>query len=465
MTWPNYLMPVSNSVGEALINSQTLSVCMIIKNEQDFLDGCLRSIQDVADEIIILDTGSTDKSLDIARKYKAKIHTFDWIDDFSTARNESIRQASGDWILWLDADERLLPESVPELKKLLKPESKPLAYILQIQNLLPDGKNYKLSGAHRLFTNHKGIHFSGRIHEQIAYSLSELGGEERKCTVSLIHLGYGLDTQTQDKKNQRNRHLLLQMVKDEPENAYAHYTLAQNYGLEKEWKKASEHYRIAMVKHKFEIDMECSLYNTYAESLFHLKKIQEAKELASKSIQRIPRQVGAYYLLFKITEQTPESLEWLLKLEQMNSQVHKKGKQLSSDVLLPRDDILFEIIKRYEQLNQPGSVLKWIGQLTPATQERPDILLKKARSALSFNDPQTAKQTLDHPRLAKNPEALDLLGLIYIQSGSFDAAIQIYEQLFKIMPHDRNIVKRLAGLYAKTGQNEQATILVEYLNK
>lgn len=436
---------------------------MIIKNEQEFLEDCLRSVSDIADEIIILDTGSTDNSLKIAQKYKAKIHKFKWIDDFSAARNESIRHASGDWVLWLDADERFLSESISELKQIIRPLPKPTGYIVQIQNRMADGKNFKLSGAHRLFTNHKGIYFSGRIHEQIAYSLSELGGEERNCTINLLHLGYGLDTQEQDKKNQRNRNLLLQMVKEDPNNAYAHFTLGQNYSLEKEWKKAIHHYRIAYNKHQFKNDMACSLKNIYAEALFNMNEIDEAKNLAMESIKIIPRQVGAYFLLFKLNEYKPEALDWLIKLEQMNAQVLQKGKQLSTDVLLSQDDIIIEIIKRYEQLNNLDFVLKWIRKLSQEMQENPKYLILKARSALSQNDSQTAKQVIEHPDLSENPEALDILGLIYIQSSLFDSAIDIYTRLQQIIPLESNIIKRLAGLYAKTGQTEKAASLVQQL--
>jgi len=438
---------------------------MIVKNEQDFLDECLNSIQDIADEIIIVDTGSTDKTTEVAEKFKAKIHPFKWVDDFSAARNESIRHATSDWILWLDADERLLPESIPELKQSLKPETKALGYVIQIRNLLPDRKNYRLSGAHRLFNNHKQIKFSGRIHEQIAPSLAELSGEERISKVTLLHHGYALNDQDQQKKNQRNHRLLKQMIKEEPDNGYAHYTLAQNYSIEKEWKKAENHYRKALNKHQFKPDMTCSLYNTYGESLMNLGKMNQAGEMALKSIELIPHQVSAYYLLFKINEQNPESLDWLLKLNKQNDWVNSNGKQLSTDVLLPKDDILWEIIKRYQQSKMPGSVLEYIMQLSLSKQERPEILLIKANALIALRKIEQAQKVLMNPALSENPQALDLLGLIYIQSASFTEAIRIYEKLIEILPTESGIIKRLAGLYAKIGQTDKAAELVNRLTQ
>lgn len=97
---------------------QTISLCMIVKNEEDQLENCLSSVYDLVDEIIIVDTGSTDRTREIARKYTDKVLDFAWVDDFSKARNFSFEQATKDYILWLDADDILLPEDRKKLKAL-----------------------------------------------------------------------------------------------------------------------------------------------------------------------------------------------------------------------------------------------------------------------------------------------------------------------------------------------------------
>ena len=96
----------------------TISLCMIVKNEEATLERCLASIQDIVDEIILVDTGSTDKTKEIAQEFSAKIYDFQWIDDFSAARNYSFSQATMDYILWLDADDIILPEDGQKLKEL-----------------------------------------------------------------------------------------------------------------------------------------------------------------------------------------------------------------------------------------------------------------------------------------------------------------------------------------------------------
>ena len=84
--------------------SPSVSACMIVKNEADNLDRCLRSLKGAVDDIIVVDTGSTDETVSIAKRHHAQVLTFTWCDDFAAARNESIRHATSDWVLWLDAD-------------------------------------------------------------------------------------------------------------------------------------------------------------------------------------------------------------------------------------------------------------------------------------------------------------------------------------------------------------------------
>ena len=102
----------------------TISLCMIVKNEEDVLARCLESAKPAVEEIILVDTGSTDRTKEIARSFTDKIYDFAWIDDFSAARNFSFSKASMDYCMWLDADDVLLPadrEALLRLKETLSP--------------------------------------------------------------------------------------------------------------------------------------------------------------------------------------------------------------------------------------------------------------------------------------------------------------------------------------------------------
>ncbi|SHH97780.1 glycosyltransferase family 2 protein [Virgibacillus chiguensis] len=100
----------------------SISLCMIVKNEEEVLEQCLRSVESICDEIIILDTGSTDRTKEIALQFTNKVFDFEWVDDFSKARNKSFSYATKDYILYLDADDVVLPEDLDKLKNLKKTE-------------------------------------------------------------------------------------------------------------------------------------------------------------------------------------------------------------------------------------------------------------------------------------------------------------------------------------------------------
>jgi len=166
---------------------------MITKNEEAFLGQCLDSVKSIADEIIIVDTGSTDKTREIAKKFSAKIYDFKWVDDFSAARNFGIEHATKDWVLVLDADETISKEDLGRLIELISDENCAGCYFF-IRTYVDDsnaagwvpseGDTYKESkkasgwfATHliRLFRNNKAVRFKGIVHETIDASIHSLG--------------------------------------------------------------------------------------------------------------------------------------------------------------------------------------------------------------------------------------------------------------------------------------------------
>jgi glycosyltransferase involved in cell wall biosynthesis len=195
----------------------TISVCMIAKNEEKNIKNSLECARKFADEIIVVDTGSEDATPEIARSMGAKVYFFPWRDDFSAARNESLKYATCDWILWLDADDVIDDvniERIKELKKIL-PSEKNEAYLFLIESKIADGGEdpwywYQL----RMFPNHKDIKFEGRIHEQVVFSLLRLGIKEKVANIKIVHTGY-TDKGKIVEKIQRNLRLLEEEEKKE----------------------------------------------------------------------------------------------------------------------------------------------------------------------------------------------------------------------------------------------------------
>jgi glycosyltransferase involved in cell wall biosynthesis len=197
-----------------------LSLAMIVKNEARCLARCLQSIRSMVDEIVIVDTGSTDNTVEIVKKFGAKILHFDWVNDFSAARNFALDQATGDWILVLDADEHASEALGKEIREFVqKQEAKHAVGRLKIvSDFRRNGNTLRSqSFVSRLFP--RGAHFQGRIHEQLVSPLPRMNlrGE-------LWHDGY-LETQ----KSDRNIKLLSAELERDRGNAYLLYQLALEY--------------------------------------------------------------------------------------------------------------------------------------------------------------------------------------------------------------------------------------------
>lgn len=145
-----------------------LSLCMIVKNEEDTLPNCLNSVKGIFDEIIIVDTGSTDKTIDVAHRYTEKVYTYSWQDDFASARNYSFSKSTSDYIMWLDADDILLPDDAIKLMKLKLRLSNYEEVAAKYNVGFDEDGNVTLEYyRERIFLNNGKFQWSGKIHETI----------------------------------------------------------------------------------------------------------------------------------------------------------------------------------------------------------------------------------------------------------------------------------------------------------
>ncbi len=206
-----------------------LSVCLIVKNEERFLAQCLRSVKGVAHQIVVVDTGSTDRTVEIAKEHGAEVYHFAWNDNFSDARNFALEHARGDWVLSLDADEELMATSVEQLwRDLAAPNA--IGYRIPLKNHIDtaDGVTY----VPRLFRNAPGLYFIGRVHEQIYTTVivrqNHWQMEAPMGTTTLMHYGYDPEVKKEKNKVKRNLDLLERAVIEMPDEP----ALLMNFGLD-----------------------------------------------------------------------------------------------------------------------------------------------------------------------------------------------------------------------------------------
>ena len=194
---------------------QTLSLCMIVKDEERTLPGCLDSVAGLQPEIIIVDTGSTDATREIALSRGAKVSEFDFsFVDFAAARNRGLALATGRWILVLDSDETLLAESVPLVEQMVSRDEN-AGYYFERVNERADAQAPSTDFAVRLFPNRPGYRYRGRVHETIDASILAGGGRLVRSGIRIRH-DFSGDAESRRERNLRYIGILNEEIAADP---------------------------------------------------------------------------------------------------------------------------------------------------------------------------------------------------------------------------------------------------------
>lgn len=307
-----------------------LSVCMIIKNEEALLPGCLKSVEGLADEVVIVDTGSTDRSVEIARRAGAAVLHEPWANDFSAPLNKALRAAKGQWILRLDGDEELYAEHREKLRQLLADESVE-GYIFPIVNLINDRSvvEEEASSFIRLFRNRPEYKFEGAIHEQIVPSIvrSRPNALFKQENVRIRHYGYLKEICESKKKPERNMEILRQAVMKEPDNAFIQFNLGIEYRRLQQSADAARHFALAMSHMDPKAGYAPRCVQAYAMTLIELRRLKEAKEVLEKGQGWYPDYTDLFYLLgvihFELNENEEAVAAFIRCVEMGDSPAYK----------------------------------------------------------------------------------------------------------------------------------------------
>lgn len=257
-----------------------ISICVIMKNEQKNMENFLSAIQkhfnDYPHEIVLVDTGSTDNTISIAQKYTDKIFHFDWIGDFSAARNFSLQCAAYDWVLVLDCDEYIIDLDVRGFDALI-------TYYPQCVGMLSRKNHYEMNGTDSVYTddverffNKKLFHYEAIIHEQVR----ALDGTEYKrvaLPLTVDHCGYNGTIEDLRKKAERNNELLLKMLAETPDDPYLYFQIGQSYNMLRNDEKACYYYGKGL---EYDVDPNAEYVQMmvigYGYALLHLGRFDEA---------------------------------------------------------------------------------------------------------------------------------------------------------------------------------------------
>lgn len=311
------------------------SACVIVRNEEENLPRWLACMQELADEMIVVDTGSTDKTVQIARNAGAHVFTFPWINDFSAAKNYAIEQAQGGWIFFLDADEYWEPQDFVMIRKTLQQYDKQndiIGFVCRLVNIDKDNHNRRLNESMhiRIFRNLPQLRYRGAVHEQLVYS----GTGKKKMLLLpkavIYHTGYSASTDIP--KAERNLAILLaQQQAGKGQDSDICYITDCYYSL-KDYAKAAESAREAIAKKVILPGRETRMYNTLLQSLQNLGySWQELLPIVVQAEQDFPH-VPDFRALLGFTA-------WRQGDKQAAQDFFRRSKELYQEFLSHREDV------------------------------------------------------------------------------------------------------------------------------
>jgi hypothetical protein len=207
-------------------SDQTVSLCMIVKDEEAMLPRALAAIAEYVDELIVVDTGSTDRTVEIAESFGATVLHHEWDGDFAAARNVGLDAATSDWLMYLDADEVLVDGDGPRLRELLGHTWREGIFLTETNHVgdLEDGAAVQ-HNALRLFRNRAEYRFEGRVHEQFAHKLPALPERIAYTQVRIEHFGYLGAVRDAKEKSHRNLELLERQIAEGVDTPFLHFNL------------------------------------------------------------------------------------------------------------------------------------------------------------------------------------------------------------------------------------------------
>jgi glycosyltransferase involved in cell wall biosynthesis len=280
-----------------------ISLCMIVKNEERFLEQCLRSAQDAVDEIIVVDTGSTDRTVAIAKSFGATIVETQWRNDFAWARNQAIELATKRWILVLDADEELMARSNAALAQIRTAPAFRTALWTRLYNKSDD---YQGTGAMshaliRVFPNNPDIRYKGLIHEFPTIGDDPNGLKAVTSPIGIIHYGYVKEIVNSRDKGARNLAIVRASTERDPQDAYNWFNLGATAFLVEDFVTARdslEHMRVLIGKQNrgFVPNGLSILAETYCDKLHDPVK---GEEIARAALEFSPHYANAHFQLGK----------------------------------------------------------------------------------------------------------------------------------------------------------------------
>lgn len=473
----------------------SISLTMIVKNEAHHLTDCLKSVENAVDEIIIIDTGSTDDTIKIAESFNAKIFHFDWINDFAAARNFALSKSNCDWILYLDADERLDKNAAAKLKYYAS-ISDNAGYYCTIKSYNSQAKRNDTIRYIRFFKNHPEAKFTGKVHEQITPSLEKLNYKFIHSDILIHHIGYDILKEGRKQKALRN----LKLLEEEyaaTKNEYVLFQIAQSNFILENYETAKENF-LQLVKSKsLNYQFKAESFSYLSQLFFNDYQNKQAELFINEAIRLNNTQTFYHLLRSKILlrsgnfSEAKKELQKALGLSKSSEKLQYNNLQ---QVNVSAEEIIYYGLHLSYQLkdsnlnNQMKSELgkfcgKIVSELIDSLEKQKNINESKIDELISevnnlnlslvvnllsrYENKNFALRLLQklYSKFNDNSELIKNISLILHSTDKIKEAITLSEKKFEIIKSDPSALLYLAMLYLKIGKEDQALQIFNLLEK
>lgn len=348
-----------------------ITQCVIAKNEEKNIEYCLKHLKSVVDEQIVVDTGSTDRTVEISKELGAKIFHFDWIDDFSAARNFALEKARGDWIIFLDCDEYFTDGSIPLIRGYLKNingNKKIDGVRTEIINI-DNGKNVistVKNTSQRIFRNKNSIKYRNRIHEflidakrnEFNFAVTTTDGSNE---LKIIHTGYDKITVHEKNKNQRNIDLLKKELDENPTDSHLNLYISTSLYMNQEYKESLDYALKALkcIDQSKDLDYYPTIYSNILYTMLTLGiSYDEMKLIYDEAVSKYPKYPDYYRAIGIAALNVGNTKESIKLLEQCIYYCNNYNSKIESIALGQIEKVYAELLNAYILDNNKAKVVE-----------------------------------------------------------------------------------------------------------
>lgn len=425
-----------------------ISLCMIVKNEERFLEQALRSVFDVVDEIVVVDTGSTDRTIEIAKSFGATVIEREWRNDFAWARNQSLAPATMRWIMFMDADEELMVQSKPALLQLKQAPAYRTAAWVRVYNKSDDylGTGEMSHALIRIFPNDPEIRFRGMIHEFATVGDDPAGLQAVTTPIGIVHHGYVKEIVESRDKGARNMAIVRAAAEAEPEEPYHWFNLGTTAFLVNDFEAARDALErmrelVGTQKRGFVPNALAVLAETYCDKLGDPVK---GEEVSRAALVVSPHYANAHFQLGKALVAQERYSEAREAYEAAIDDGKYVAQQFVVDDQVPIWKAHSEIGSSYVAEKNDEKALEWF-----------DRGLKNAPKA----EPLHLNRAKALERLGRIDEAIEAYRCVHEMHGSEQAGIEYVNALLRHAREEEALVA-IDGCYPRFSAEKAVPLLM-----